>query len=258
MADSETSAQSLRGSLEFPSIQRIKGLRRSASANSRRHPRPVITRVDAPAPITTSVPALDVLMQQRMQRKDTESWEASISDTAKCAQHVGLNPVPAIANSARDGAAGSHCSRCPQQMRGLHHDYFVVATVDGQPTVPERYQCPTAMCSASFASFEGLRAHWSQHPWNRRGVLVPVTAGGIRRLSFWQHKVKYVKSVLMGRYRGDGQGARWGKAAVGVGAVSMSDLGDISLRGPRSYLVSPRILPIEQVRKWEEHRSIPG
>ncbi|KAJ1954776.1 hypothetical protein EC988_002252, partial [Linderina pennispora] len=176
MADSETSAQSLRGSLEFPSIQRIKGLRRSASANSRRQsnfsilsgstrrnsitpsPRPVITRVDAPAPITTSVPALDVLMQQRMQRKDTEPWEASsesssptvvsMSDTASVRSMSDLTQCPPSPTARVTELLDALFPMPPADAR-LHHDYFVVATVDGQPTVPERYQCPTAMCSAS-------------------------------------------------------------------------------------------------------------
>ncbi|KAJ2335459.1 hypothetical protein GGI00_001346 [Coemansia sp. RSA 2681] len=152
-----------------------------------------------------------------------------------------------------------------------YHAYYNVATVDGEPTIPKYYACPTAMCAERFMRFESLQAHWSAaHPWNRRGVLVPVTAGGIRRLSFWQHKARFALSLLQGPHcAGEfGPGGRpatsrrrsvWsalgGGCSAGGGSVTTSDYGDIRLLGPRSYLVSPRVLPMEQVRIWEAERD---
>ncbi|KAJ2884604.1 hypothetical protein IWW38_005409, partial [Coemansia aciculifera] len=145
-----------------------------------------------------------------------------------------------------------------------YHAYYSVATVDGEPTIPKYYSCPTAMCVERFARFESLQTHWSAaHPWNRRGILVPVTAGGIRRLGFWQHKAKFAMSLLQGPH-GAGEfgysnrpttshrrslwNALSGRRSSSGGTVTTSDCGDIRLLGPRSYLVSPRVLPMEQVR----------
>ncbi|KAJ1825393.1 hypothetical protein LPJ56_002697 [Coemansia sp. RSA 2599] len=164
-----------------------------------------------------------------------------------------------------------------------YHTYFNVATVDGVPTIPDAYVCPTSMCTAKFQYFEGLQTHWSEHPWNRRGILVPVTAGGIRRLSFWQHKARFVRSVLHGPHVAELPGQQpcarplsrhrrslW-KAVLSknaealpidtscssdaLDAIQTSDFGDIRFWGPHSYFVSPRVLPLEQVRAWEATRD---
>ncbi|KAJ2799237.1 hypothetical protein H4R21_003619 [Coemansia helicoidea] len=124
----------------------------------------------------------------------------------------------------------------PQPGAEPYHIYYIVATLDMQPAIPQQYPCPTAMCAGRFACFEDLQQHWPTHPWNRRGALVPVAAGGIRRLTFWQHKAIYVRSLL--------------RVRTTDGMVT-SDFGDIRLFGPKSYFVSPRVVPIERVRAWE-------
>ncbi|KAJ2854013.1 hypothetical protein J3B02_002880, partial [Coemansia erecta] len=164
-----------------------------------------------------------------------------------------------------------------------YHTYFNVATVDGVPNIPDTYVCPTSMCEAKFRYFEGLQMHWSEHPWNRRGILVPVTAGGIRRLSFWQHKVQFVRSMLHGPHVAElpeeqpcarplsrHRHSLWKsvlsknteslpidtiRSPNALNAIQTSDFGDIRFWGPHSYLVSPRVLPLEQVQTWEAARD---
>ncbi|KAJ2704358.1 hypothetical protein FB645_003363 [Coemansia sp. IMI 203386] len=164
-----------------------------------------------------------------------------------------------------------------------YHTYFNVATVDGVPTIPDTYVCPTSMCTATFRHFEGLQTHWSAHPWNRRGILLPVTAGGIRRLSFWQHKAQFVKSMLHGPHKAELSGQQtcarpisrhrrglWkatlskntealsidtSRSSDALDAIQTSDFGDIRFWGPHSYFVSPRVLSLEQVRAWEAVRD---
>ncbi|KAJ1858527.1 hypothetical protein GGH12_005537 [Coemansia sp. RSA 1822] len=137
----------------------------------------------------------------------------------------------------------------PQPTAKPYHTYFVVATIDGTPAIPTHYTCPTAVCDLKFRLFAQLQAHWVEHPWNRRGVLVPVMAGGIRRLSFWQHKAVFVKSIVRGP-----RVAKHGTGAVDGHMGGMSDYGDIRLLGPCSYFVSPKIVPIEQLHMWETLR----
>ncbi|KAJ2620429.1 hypothetical protein GGI26_004999 [Coemansia sp. RSA 1358] len=109
----------------------------------------------------------------------------------------------------------------PEHGQNPYHSYFNVATVNGEPTIPNSYLCPTAMCTAQFKHFASLQRHWATHPWNRRGILLPVAAGGIPNNS----------------------------------AALTSDYGDIRLFGPKSFFVSPRVLCMEQVRFWEEARD---
>ncbi|KAJ1755007.1 hypothetical protein IWW43_002986 [Coemansia sp. RSA 1935] len=137
----------------------------------------------------------------------------------------------------------------PQPTAKPYHTYFVVATIDGTPAIPTHYTCPTAVCALEFRHFAQLQAHWVEHPWNRRGVLVPVMAGGIRRLSFWQHKAVFVKSIVRGP-----RAAKHGTKVVDGHMGGMSDYGDIRLLGPNSYFVSPKIVSIEQLHMWEALR----
>ncbi|KAJ1732142.1 hypothetical protein LPJ61_002192 [Coemansia biformis] len=165
----------------------------------------------------------------------------------------------------------------PQPEAEQYHLYYVVATMDGQPAISRQYACPTAMCAGRFAHFEELQLHWPTHPWNRRGVLLPVAAGGIRRLTFWQHKAVYIRSLLHGPHAVDpaaghvpasvercrsrrnwlGEANRHPPARLRMAsAMAISDYGDIRLFGPKSYFVLPRIVPIEQVRMWEERLAL--
>ncbi|KAJ2134293.1 hypothetical protein IW136_004703, partial [Coemansia sp. RSA 678] len=83
--------------------------------------------------------------------------------------------------------------------RRLRHDYFKVATMDGEPCIRDTYKCPISTCGQSFAHFEQLQMHWTDHPWNRGGILTPVCEGGVRRLGWWEHKKKFFASLVQGR-----------------------------------------------------------
>ncbi|KAJ2754060.1 hypothetical protein GGI19_002675 [Coemansia pectinata] len=254
--------------------------------------RPSIRRVDmAPTATNTSIQAIDALFGH-YQREELTICTGSSSSSAK--ESLDENPPsPAITTSTleslsetltRPASTHKSCSSQPPLIDELldtlfphlppnakpYHAYYNVATVDGEPTIPRHYSCPTAMCAERFAYFESLQAHWSAaHPWNRRGILVPVTAGGIRRLSFWQHKAKFVASLLHGPHSASEFEAAnrpatshkqslWGALSLrrcSGGSITTSDYGDIRLLGPRSYLVSPRVLPLEQVRIWEAERD---
>ncbi|KAJ1723809.1 hypothetical protein LPJ53_001878 [Coemansia erecta] len=143
--------------------------------------------------------------------------------------------------------------------RRLRHDYFRVATMDGKPVIPAVYRCPIALCQMPFAHFEPLQVHWTEHPWNRGGILTPVCDGGVRRLGWWEHKRKFFASLVQGRNspefpedRGSEQGRRRSKS---IDEACRSDYGDISLLGSRTYHVSPRIVPMWQVAQWETLRD---
>ncbi|KAJ2455025.1 hypothetical protein EV183_001129 [Coemansia sp. RSA 2336] len=145
--------------------------------------------------------------------------------------------------------------------RRLRHDYFRVATMNGEPRIPPAYQCPIAMCKRDFVRFEQLQAHWTEHPWNRGGILTPVCEGGVRRLGWWEHKRKYIASLIHGRFKpefpecshADAQPARQQRRHASMDEVCRSDYGDISF-GSRTYCVSPRIVPMWQVARWEDER----
>ncbi|KAJ2331110.1 hypothetical protein GGI00_003408 [Coemansia sp. RSA 2681] len=147
------------------------------------------------------------------------------------------------------------------QRRRLRHDYFRVATMDGQSTVPAEYKCPIAMCDSRFEYFEHLQCHWTEHPWNRGGILTPVCDGGVRRLGWWEHKRKFFASLVHGKHRAEfpenpvGDGTRLRRKSSSIEDVCRSDYGDISLLGSRTYHVSPRVVPMWQVARWETRRD---
>ncbi|KAJ2344960.1 hypothetical protein GGF43_005334 [Coemansia sp. RSA 2618] len=123
--------------------------------------------------------------------------------------------------------------------------------MDGIAAIPTLYMCPTAACEAKFRQFDELCVHWLQHPWNRRSELVPVMAGGIRRLSFWQHKRVFVRSLIRGHHVDAASGR---PSTAHRRSAAESDYGDIRLLGPCSYFVSPKIVSIEQLHAWEALR----
>ncbi|PIA12950.1 hypothetical protein COEREDRAFT_11984 [Coemansia reversa NRRL 1564] len=147
----------------------------------------------------------------------------------------------------------------PQPNTKPYHTYYIVATLDGAPSIPDWYICPTATCGFQFKYFHELQLHWAAHPWNRRGMLVPVTAGGIRRLTFWQHKAVYIKSLLHRRHShqvtvADSRPNTEHHQKTGR-TLNCSDYGDIRFFGPSSYFVSPKVMSIEQVCMWEDRRD---
>ncbi|KAI8321182.1 hypothetical protein GQ54DRAFT_340102 [Martensiomyces pterosporus] len=304
-------------------------LQNTASTNPAQAPKlRVITRVDTPPPINTSIAALDALFEQRQKHQSDSVESAKRVSMISSSTHSSASATPTVKLQLDESEltslsalekdmheyGDSDSTECPSSPNTilaeaparkpgkqphaplvdelldalfpypladtpLRHEYFNVATVDGYPAIPERYACPTSMCRDEFLYFDGLRAHWSEHPWNRRGILLPVTAGGIRRMSFWQHKAKYLKSLIQGPHvavlpdsaasaspAAEAERPRtaphrrwlWNVVSNGTrqshltgvstttGAVSTSDSGDISLFGPRSYFVSPRVLPMEQ------------
>ncbi|KAJ2015166.1 hypothetical protein GGI14_004442 [Coemansia sp. S680] len=187
--------------------------------------RPIIRRVDvAPVATNTSIQAIDALFEH-YQRENLTVCTTSSSSSRSSSANESLDenpPSPTTTASTleslpetltRPSSAHKSFSSQPPLIDELldtlfphlplnakpYHAYYSVATVDGKPTIPSHYSCPTAACTEIFMYFESLQAHWSAaHPWNRRGILVPVTAGGIRRLSFWQHKAKFIASLLQG------------------------------------------------------------
>ncbi|KAJ2248443.1 hypothetical protein GGI13_004661 [Coemansia sp. RSA 455] len=259
--------------------------------------RPIIRRVDvAPVATNTSIQAIDALFEHYQREELTVCTTSSSSSSRSSSANESLDenpPSPTTTASTLESlpetltrpssAHKSFLSQPPLIDELLdtlfphlplnakpYHAYYSVATVDGKPTITSHYSCPTAACTEIFMYFESLQAHWSAaHPWNRRGILVPVTAGGIRRLSFWQHKAKFIASLLQGPHNA-GEFATVNRPATGHkqrlwsalslkhcsgGNITTSDYGDIRLLGPRSYLVSPRVLPLEQVRIWEAERD---
>ncbi|KAJ2714093.1 hypothetical protein H4R19_001907 [Coemansia spiralis] len=221
-----------------------------------------IARVDPPPALDTSIHVIDTLFKQYRQSDYSEADDAGSSPTslvpsgrssldsdgtlaepaavaAVAADH--LDDKPTVCTARDTDAADEDHALLGQLMEALfpwpqpgsepYHVYYIVATLNMQPAIPRQYPCPTAMCTGRFVRFEDLQQHWPTHPWNRRGALVPVAAGGIRRLTFWQHKAIYIRSLLQTR--------------------AASDNGDVRLFGPKSYFVSPRIVPIELVRAWE-------
>ncbi|KAJ2086175.1 hypothetical protein GGI09_006739 [Coemansia sp. S100] len=258
--------------------------------------RPIIRRVDvAPVATNTSIQAIDALFEH-YQREELTVCTTSSSSSRSSSANESLEenpPSPTTTASTleslpetltRPSSAHKSFSSQPPLIDELldtlfphlplnakpYHAYYSVATVDGKPTIPSHYSCPTAACAEIFMYFESLQAHWSAaHPWNRREILVPVTAGGIRRLSFWQHKAKFIASLLQGPHNANEfetanrpatshKQRLWSALSLkhcSGGNITTSDYGDIRLLGPRSYLVSPRVLPLEQVRIWEAERD---
>ncbi|KAJ2741086.1 hypothetical protein GGI20_005427 [Coemansia sp. BCRC 34301] len=247
-----------------------------------------IRRVDvATTANNTSIQAIDALFEQYQKEELDGNNELKLdictsSDTCDKESLEDDTPSPSVTASTLDSSSDTLAQ--PTLIDELldtlfphllpdakpYHAYYNVATVDGEPTIPKYYSCPTAMCAERFIRFESLQLHWSAaHPWNRRGILVPVTAGGIRRLSFWQHKAKFAMSLLQGPHSAGEFGpsnrpatshrrSLWNVLNLqnnSGGTVTTSDYGDIRLLGPRSYLVSPRVLPLEQVRIWESERD---
>ncbi|KAJ2814997.1 hypothetical protein GGI24_006197 [Coemansia furcata] len=170
--------------------------------------------------------------------------------------------------AGRPSMTGMRPSTCgdAQGRRRLRHDYFRVATMDGQPTIPSEYKCPIAMCESRFEYFENLQWHWTDHPWNRGGILTPVCDGGVRRLGWWEHKRKFFASLAHGKHRPEfpenasmapdaGDGTRLRRKSSSIEDVCRSDYGDISLLGSRTYHVSPRVVPMWQVARWEARRD---
>ncbi|KAJ2546143.1 hypothetical protein EV175_005709 [Coemansia sp. RSA 1933] len=270
-------------------------------------------RVDVPPAINTSIHTLDALFSQHHRSNGGVYDKGCESDTdASCKsgstsepQSAGSEPtlvpvhedndIPTDQGSLvrlekgqdDDGKTGRIFEQVldtlfphPGPESSLLHVYFNVATVDGEPNIPDYYDCTIAMCTARYRRFEGLQNHWATHPWNRRSILLPVTAGGLRRLGFWQHKARFFRSLVQGPYCVDraesdrkdaapasthisivqrmfGKRDRAGyQADLNAGSVALtSDCGDIRLLGPSSYFVSPRVLSAEQVRMWEDARD---
>ncbi|KAI8325848.1 hypothetical protein GQ54DRAFT_178436 [Martensiomyces pterosporus] len=166
--------------------------------------------------------------------------------------------------STASSAMGRPSTSGDSGKRRLRHDYFRVATMDGKPAIPARYKCPIAMCEQPFAQFEQLQLHWTEHPWNRGGILTPVCDGGTRRLGWWEHKRKFFASMLRGsqvlEFPEDfdlnvGEGKKLRRRATSMDEACRSDYGDISLFGARTYHVSPRVVPMWQVAQWEAKRD---
>ncbi|KAJ2003912.1 hypothetical protein GGI04_002796 [Coemansia thaxteri] len=164
-------------------------------------------------------------------------------------------------NTGRPSTAGD------SGRRRLRHDYFRVATMDGKSTVPLEYKCPIAICESRFEYFEQLQWHWTDHPWNRGGILTPVCDGGVRRLGWWEHKRKFFASLVRGKHRPEfpehaiasttepSDGSRLRRRSSSIEDVCRSDYGDITLLGSRTYHVSPRVVPMWQVARWEAFRD---
>ncbi|KAJ2393742.1 hypothetical protein GGI05_002349 [Coemansia sp. RSA 2603] len=160
--------------------------------------------------------------------------------------------------SARPQTAGGRPSTATVGRR-LRHDYFRVATMEGKPVLPAVYRCPIALCEGQFTSFALLQDHWTEHPWNRGGILTPVCDGGVRRLGWWQHKRRFFMSLVQGRNEPEfpelGDVGR--RRAKSIDQACRSDYGDISLLGCRTYHVSPRVVSMWQVAQWESLRDTP-
>ncbi|KAJ2259253.1 hypothetical protein GGI13_000036 [Coemansia sp. RSA 455] len=258
----------------------------------------VITRVDHPGPHSVvDLPALDI--SEIIRRKDEtfappptplsasgrtltpsenrSSMTSGISDTTATVEPLQvtvqlslpgdtLRPSTAgeISYAGRPSIAGMRPSTLGdvQGRRRLRHDYFRVATMDGQPTIPSEYKCPIAMCESRFEYFEHLQWHWTDHPWNRGGILTPVCDGGVRRLGWWEHKRKFFASLAHGKHRPEfpenasmDDGTRLRRKSSSIEDVCRSDYGDIRLLGSRTYHVSPRVVPMAQVARWEARRD---
>ncbi|KAJ2491287.1 hypothetical protein IWW37_002454 [Coemansia sp. RSA 2050] len=265
----------------------------------------VITRVDRPGPHSAvDLPALDI--GEIIRRKDettappptplsvsapsartlasSENRSSMTSDTTAATAvesplHVTVQLSlpddavrPSTAGGAAHGGRSSMASTRPSASgdllgrRRLRHDYFRVASMDGQPTIPSEYKCPIAMCESRFEYFESLQWHWTEHPWNRGGILTPVCDGGVRRLGWWEHKRKFFASLAHGKHRPEfpenpglapdaGDGTRLRRKSSSIEDVCRSDYGDITLLGSRTYHVSPRVVPMWQVARWEAQRD---
>ncbi|KAJ1944571.1 hypothetical protein FBU59_002566 [Linderina macrospora] len=231
----------------------------------------VITRIDAPKPQTLE-PTLD--LDEIIRRKDDilDAIDQGVdpsspSDTSSITMlRSGKRPIswatsePVVQRSLdMPRASTDNRSSLGDGRRRLRHDYFRVATMDGHPTIPAQYQCPIALCGSRFLYFEQLQEHWTEHPWNRGGILTPVCDGGTRRLGWWEHKKKFLASVVHGKHRvesqEEGDRSRLRRRAISMDQVCRSDYGDISLFGSRSYHVSPKVVPMRQVAVWESERD---
>ncbi|KAJ2162309.1 hypothetical protein GGF46_000800 [Coemansia sp. RSA 552] len=238
----------------------------TAPARARSPPR-LITRIEclcAPA-LEPDPPVLDVGLIVRAKER-----RLSLATTAPSPHSTSSESAQTLASSARSSLASARevvrdSFASETRLRRLRHDYFRVATIDGHPAIPRTYCCPIALCEQPFDRFEHLQAHWTDHPWNRGGILTPVCAGGIRRLGWWEHKRKFFASLAQGFYtpefpEDDGSAPgppvrRSRRRPASMDEVCRSDYGDISLFGSRTYYVSPRVVPMRQVAQWELQRD---
>ncbi|KAJ2855296.1 hypothetical protein GGI22_004183 [Coemansia erecta] len=269
-----------------------------------------IVRVDIPPAINTSIHTLDALFSQYHSEScngdmgsesDTDNGSQSDNTSEPQSAHTSASSAPTLfpahvaSETLSDQESSLHSEKeehsvvmfeqvldrlfpHPEPESSLYHVYFTVATLDGEPNIPAFYDCSIAMCTARYRRFECLQEHWTTHPWNRRSILLPVAAGGLRRLRFWQHKARFFKSLVQGPHSAENTNCgdegntmlslhltkmqrMLGKlhrarssADLGTGsALLTSDYGDIRLFGPTSYFVSPRVLSAEQVP--ESHAS---
>ncbi|KAJ2086985.1 hypothetical protein IW138_005265, partial [Coemansia sp. RSA 986] len=189
-----------------------------------------IMRVDIPPAINTSIHTLDTLFLQyhsdssredKSGESDTDGSSKHDDESEPQSAHTSTSSEPTLfpINDTDDTLSDRGLLRQPAKEENvanvfekvldalfpyprpdssLHHVYYNVATVDGEPNIPLYYDCSIAMCTARFRYFESLQQHWTTHPWNRRSILLPVTAGGLRRLGFWQHKARFFKSLVQG------------------------------------------------------------
>ncbi|KAJ2780825.1 hypothetical protein H4R18_003241 [Coemansia javaensis] len=221
-----------------------------------------ITRVDrlwAP-PCDPDLPVLNI--DEIIRARDSWMLAADIPPPPPLAPHS------ASADSERT-LADALPAGAEQGRRRLRHDYYTVATMDGASLITGPHRCPIALCGAAFARFEDLQAHWTEHPWNRGGILTPVCAGGVRRLGWLEHKRRFfgslVHSLRSPAYPEDDSGdgssntpdrtQRLRKRTVSMDEACRSDYGDIHLLGSRTYHVSPRRVPMQQVAQWEAQRD---
>ncbi|KAJ2892793.1 hypothetical protein IWW38_003082 [Coemansia aciculifera] len=235
----------------------------------------IIRRKDEPqTPLSASTPAPPQPPSSDTRSSITSDTTASVSIHTTVAitlpRPSTAGAIPHFSHRASLGSRPSTACESPssngqqqqQQRRRLRHDYFRVATMDGQSTIPASYKCPIATCETRFSYFEHLQGHWTEeHPWNRGGILTPVCDGGIRRLGWWEHKRRFFASLVHGKHRAEfpecpvADGTRLRRKSSSIEDVCRSDYGDITLRGSRTYHVSPRVVPMWQVARWEATRD---
>ncbi|KAJ2012178.1 hypothetical protein IWW57_006392 [Coemansia sp. S610] len=225
-----------------------------------------------PTPLSAVVPSARTLAPSENRASMTSDTTATtaVEAPAHVTVQISLPMRPSTAGGTACGGRASLAGTRPSTSgdalgrRRLRHDYFRVASMDGQPTIPAQYKCPIAMCESRFACFESLQWHWTDHPWNRGGILTPVCDGGVRRLGWWEHKRKFFASLAHGRHRPEfpedpclapEDGTRLRRKSSSIEDVCRSDYGDISLLGSRTYHVSPRVVPMWQVARWEAQRD---
>ncbi|PIA18736.1 hypothetical protein COEREDRAFT_79727 [Coemansia reversa NRRL 1564] len=210
-----------------------------------------------------STPVQPCLHNTKRDSAGTSSSRSSAGQTVLCGIPAGSPITHSLMGSGGDAELielPGHRG-IPERRQPLRHDYFTVATIDGCPAIPQTYRCPIALCKEPFEHFAQLQVHWTTHPWNRGGILTPVCEGGMRRLGWWEHKKKFFGSLLRGRPSSefpdvaDHAGLRGlRKRTTSLDTMCRFDYGDISLFGPKSYHVSPRVVPMCQVAQWEARR----